>query len=248
MSSAPVPKLYLLNRNYSSWSLRAWLALEFTGFEYETVMLIVGTKEIPDFGFPAADALMRRAGPTSKVPALHIVTSKGHPQIVFESLAIIEFLAEDYPALWPTDRYERAYARSLASEMATSFSAVRNYGMNLREHRPFQPELFNNKVEKDILRLSSIWEELRVKAIENSKNQSKTDEGFLFGSFTALDAMYAPVMYRFRSYALASKVKGEHAQAYMRHMLEYGPMKEWESLAAKETEIIPSDEMPPISN
>jgi len=147
----------------------------------------------------------------------------------------------DYPSLWPADRFERAYARSLAAEMATSFFAVRNYAMSLRENRKFQPELFNEKAGKDIKRLSSIWQELRSKAIHN---KNKKDDGFLFGSFTALDAMYAPVMFRFRSYSLADKVEGEHAQAYMRHMLEFGPMKEWAELAAQETEIIPRDEMP----
>lgn len=149
--------------------------------------------------------------------------------------------AIDYPSLWPADRFERAYARSLAAEMATSFSAVRNYAMNLREHRKFQPELFNERVATDIKRLSGIWEELRSKAIQN---KDKKDEGFLFGSFTALDAMYAPIMFRFNSYDLASRVEGEHAQAYMRHMLEFGPMKEWAALAAQETEIIPRDELP----
>ncbi|GJJ68474.1 glutathione S-transferase [Entomortierella parvispora] len=239
--SSPVPKLYMLNRNYSSWSLRAWLAMRALNIELEPVMLIVGTKEIPDLGLPAANELMLRAGPTSKVPALHVEIAPGKTHIIFESLAIMEYLAEDYPSLWPADRYERAYARSLSSEMATGFFAVRNYAMNLREHRRFQPELFNERVAADIKRLSDIWEELRSKA---AQNKGKNDEGFLFGTFTALDAMYAPIMFRFNSYDLASKVEGEHAQAYMRHMLQYGPMKEWAALASQETEIIPRDELP----
>ena len=92
--SSHVPKLYMLNRNYSSWSLRAWLAMRALNVEFEPEVLLVGTKEIPDLGLPAADALMRRAGPTSKVPALHVATGSGQTHIVFETLAIIEYLAE----------------------------------------------------------------------------------------------------------------------------------------------------------
>ncbi|KAG0364603.1 glutathione S-transferase-like protein [Gamsiella multidivaricata] len=233
--------LYLLNRNYSSWSLRPWLAMRVLKIEFETVMLIVGTPEIPDLGLPAADELMRRAGPTSKVPALHVSKrAGGEKHIIFESIAIMEYLAEDYPQLWPSDRYERAYARSLSAEMATSFGAIRNYAMNLRERREFDPKFYNEKVEKDIYRLSSIWEGLRSKAVAKD-----SDEGYLFGRFTALDAMYAPVMFRLRSYGLRPKIQGKHAAAYVEHMLKNEYMREWEELASHETEIIPRDELYP---
>ncbi|KAG0052222.1 hypothetical protein BGZ83_002831 [Gryganskiella cystojenkinii] len=231
--------LFLLNRNYSSWSLRAWIAMRAFNLKFDIVMLMVGTKEIQDLGTPEADALMSRAGPTSKVPALHINDGKF---VVFETLAIIEFLAESVDGMWPKDHLDRAYARSLSCEMLTGFSAVRSYSMNLREHRPFQPELFTAQAEKEFSRLASIWEELRVKATKNCGD--KEDKGFLFGSFTALDAMYAPVMFRLRSYGLMEKITGEHARAYVNRMLEYEPLKEWEALAAKETEIIPRGEYP----
>ncbi|KAF9359349.1 hypothetical protein BGX26_012553 [Mortierella sp. AD094] len=237
-SSSNIPSLYLLNRNYSSWSLRAWLAMRAFKIESETVMLIVGTPEIPDLGIPAADKLMLTAGPTGKVPALHVKKESGEKHIVFETLAIIEYLAEDYPLIWPTERFDRAYARSLASEMATSFGPIRNYAMNIRERRAFDPELYNDKVEKDIRRLSGIWEDLRSKAATK-----EGDEGYLFGRFTALDAMYAPVMFRLRSYDLLPKVQGKHAAAYVERILSNEYVREWEELSKQEKEIIPRDEL-----
>jgi len=89
-----VPTLYILNRNYSSWSLRAWLAMRYLKIEFNTELLLLGTPEVPDMGTPAADALMRRAGPTAKVPALHVEKPNGEIHVVFESLAILEYLAE----------------------------------------------------------------------------------------------------------------------------------------------------------
>ncbi|KAF9996459.1 hypothetical protein BGZ65_007955, partial [Modicella reniformis] len=197
-SSAPI--LFVLNRNYSSWSLRAWLAMRHLKIDFETVLLLIGTPETPDLGLPETEELLSRAGPTAKAPSLHVANGSGGKHIIFETLAIMEYLAEDYPSLWPADRLERAYARSLASEMATSFGPIRNYAMNLRENWPFDPELYNNKVEKGIQRLSSIWEGLRSKA-----SVKEGDRGYLFGTFTALDAMYAPVMFRLRSYDLIPK-------------------------------------------
>ncbi|KAF9113248.1 hypothetical protein BGX27_001949 [Mortierella sp. AM989] len=237
-SSSKIPTLYLLNRTYSSWSLRAWLAMRAFKIEFETVMLIVGTPEITDLGTPEADKLMLTAGPTGKVPALHVSKESGEKHIVFESLAIIEYLAEDYPLLWPTDRFDRAYARSLASEMATSFGPIREYAMNLRERRAFDPKLYNEKVEKDIRRLSGIWEDLRSKAATK-----EGDDGYLFGRFTALDAMYAPVTFRLRSYGLLSKVQGKLAATYVDRMLDNEYMKEWVELSKHEKEVIPRDEL-----
>ncbi|KAF9582425.1 hypothetical protein BGW38_000223 [Lunasporangiospora selenospora] len=147
----------------------------------------------------------------------------------------------DYPSLWPEDRFDRAYARSLASEMATSFGAVRAYAMNIRQSYPFDPKFFTPKTDKELTRLSSIWEELRAKAVASGQK----DEGYLFGRFTALDAMYAPLMFRLLSYDLISRVTGSHAQRYVQHMLNSASMKEWEADSKKETAIIPSDELYP---
>lgn len=123
-----------------------------------------------------------------QVPALHIITPNGKTHIVFESLAIMEYLAEDHQHLWPTCKYERAHARSLASELATGFGPIHSYPMNIRAKYDFDQALYTAEVEKDLRRLSSIWEELRAKAVKN-----KADKGFLFSGFTVLDAMYAPL-------------------------------------------------------
>lgn len=112
--------------------------------------------------------------------------------------------------------------------------------MNLREKRPFDPAFYNDMVEKDIHRLSSIWEELRSKAVTK-----EDDKGYLFGNFTALDAMYAPVMFRVRTYDLIPKVQGKHALAYIYHMLNDKEMQDWEELASGETEYIPRNELYP---
>ncbi|KAI9232665.1 MAG: hypothetical protein BYD32DRAFT_466050 [Podila humilis] len=178
-----IPTLYVLNKNYSSWSLRAWLVLSALGIKFETVVLTVRMKDLPDF------------------PALHITKPNSETHIVFESLVIMEYLAEDHSHLWPACKYERAHARSLASEMATGFGPIRSYPMNIRAKYDFDQALYNAGVEKDLHRLSSIWEELRVKAVKN-----KADNGFLFGGLTALDAMYAPLAHWLTTYALVDKV------------------------------------------
>ena len=125
--------------------------------------------------------------------------------------------------------------------MATSFESVRNYSMSIRERRPFDANFYSDKVEKDLRRLSSIWEELREKAAAKGG-----DEGYLFGRFTAIDAMYAPVMFRLRSYDLASKIEGKHAKAYVQHILNNEYVKEWENMALQETEVIPRGEPYPL--
>ncbi|KAF9919960.1 hypothetical protein FBU30_010336 [Linnemannia zychae] len=237
--TSSVPTLYILNRNYSSWSLRPWLAMRVLKLDFNVELLLVGTPEIPDLGIPAADALMSRAGPSGKVPALHVKKPSGESHIVFESLAIMEFLYEDYPEIWPTDRYDRALARSLATEMATGFGAIRKYNMNIRAQFPFDPELYTSDTIKQLARVSSIWEDLRSKQIGK-----EGDKGFLFGRFTALDAMYAPLAFRVQSYSLFDKIQGEHAVAYLRHLLSMEEIQEWVELSKKEKEIIPSGEMP----
>lgn len=234
-----VPTLYILNRNYSTWSLRAWLVMRYFKLNFNLELLILGTPEIPDMGIPAADALMSRAGPTSKVPALHVEKPSGGHHIVFETLAIVEYLAEDYPEIWPTDRYDRALARSLAAEMATSFFGIRKYNMNIRGRYAFDPELYTADTIKQLARISSIWEDLRSKQVGK-----EGDKGYLFGRFTAIDAMYTPVAFRLKTYSLRDKIQGQHAQAYIQRLLDTEEVKEWVELSKKEKEVIPADEMP----
>ncbi|KAG0314372.1 Glutathione S-transferase 8 [Linnemannia gamsii] len=234
-----VPTLYILNRNYSSWSLRAWLVMRSFKLNFNIELLLLGTPEIPDMGIPAAAALMRRAGPTSKVPALHVEKPSGEIHIVFETLAILEYLAEDYPEIWPSDRYDRAFARSLAAEMATGFYGIRKYAMNIRGRYAFDPELYTEDTITQLARVSSIWEDLRSKQVGK-----EGDKGFLFGRFTAIDAMYTPLAFRLLTYSLRDKIQGKHAQAYVNHLLSTEEVKEWVDLSKKEKEVIPADEMP----
>lgn len=155
----------------------------------------------------------------------------------------MEYLAEEHPHLWPACKYERALARSLASEMATSFGPIRSYGMNIRAQYDFDPALWSDGVEKNLARLSSIWDELRSKAV---KNQA-TDKGFLFGGFTALDAMYAPLAHRLTTYSLRDKVQGEHARIYVQTLLDAPEMQEWTAAVKAEPWVVASDELYPIA-
>jgi len=205
---------------------------------FNVELLLLGTPEIPDMGIPAADAVMRRAGPTSKVPALHVEKPSGGNHIVFETLAILEYVAEDYPEIWPTDRYDRALARSLAAEMATGLSGIRKYHMNIRGRYAFDPEHYTEDTIKHLARVSSIWEDLRSKQVGK-----EGDKGFLFGRFTAIDAMYTPVAFRLQTYSLKDKIQGKHAQAYVNQLLNTEEVKEWVELSKKEKEVIPADEM-----
>ncbi|KAF9127741.1 hypothetical protein BGW39_005663 [Mortierella sp. 14UC] len=234
-----VPTLFILNRNYSSWSLRAWLAMRYLNVNFNTEVLWIGTPEVPDMNTPEAGVLLRQAGPTRKVPALHVQKPSGETHIVFESLAILEYLYEDYPELWPTDRYERALARSLASEMATGFAGIRKYHMNIRGRFAFDQELYTADTIKQLARVSSIWEDLRSKQVGK-----EDDKGFLFGQFTGLDSMYSPLVFRLRSYSLIDKIQGKHAIAYVHHLLNMPEVKEWEDLSKLEKWVIPEDEMP----
>ncbi|KAF9971664.1 hypothetical protein BGZ73_005295 [Actinomortierella ambigua] len=240
------PQLFVLNRNYSTWSLRGWLALRAAGVDFEVKMLKAGTPEVPDLGTPAWAALVTQAGPTGKVPCLHVTKPNGEKHIVFESVAILEYIAEDYPAMWPADRFERAYARSLASEMATSFGPIRDYSMNIRREYPFDPKLFTPAAEKSLRRLESIWTECRETVL--AKNNAAEDDGYLFGKFSFADVMYAPVVLRIKTFALKSQFKDALAIKYIETLTSNKYVQEWIALALQETEVIPSDEVYPADS
>ncbi|KAF9326607.1 hypothetical protein BG006_010001 [Podila minutissima] len=238
-----VPTLYILNRNYSSWSLRAWFAIRTLSIPVNVIPLIVGNKEIPDIRTKESDIFLAQAGGSGKVPSLHVRKPNGETHVVFESLAILEFLAEDHPSLWPADKFERAYARSLASEMATGFGHLRNFCFIVKADYPFKvaEHLYTPAAEKDLLRITGVWEELRSKAVQNKE----TDKGFLFGHLTALDSMYSPIIFRIRSYKLQDKIPFPLAKAYIEHMFNTPALQEWTKAALAETEILPSCEMFP---
>lgn len=209
------PTLIIANRNYSSWSLRAWLALEATGQPFDEVIIPLGrdntTEEI------------LRWSPTGRVPALH------HGEIrLWDSLAICEYLAETCPkaGLWPADPGARATARSVVAEMHSGFTALRSHmTMNLRASYPGVGR--EPGVEEDIARITAIWEECRTK--------HGAGGDLLFGSFTIADAFYAPVVSRFLTYGVSP---GGIAGEYMEAVWALPAMQDWAEKARAEKWIV----------
>lgn len=205
--------LVIGNKNYSSWSLRAWLALKQTGESFKEVRLSLHT---PEF-----EREIVKYSPSGKVPCLIDGDIR-----VWESLAIGEYLAEKFPKanLWPKDPKARAFARSVSNEMHAGFMALRkNLPMNIREQISKEIPI---DVQSDIDRITGIWREAR--------NQFGTSGPFLFGHFTVADSMYAPVATRFATY----NVKVDPiSQKYMDAILNLPAMKEWSAAAQKEIEV-----------
>ena len=209
--------LIIGNRNYSSWSLRGWLAAKLSGVAFET--------ELVRLSEPGSHSNLLRHSPAGKVPVL-----KNGGQVIWDSLAIIEYLAERSPSLWPTDVHARAVARSVTAEMHAGFSALRAHmPMNLRKPLPGKGRGLG--VAEDIARIITIWHDAR--------GQFGTDGPFLFGGYSAADAMYTPVASRFRTYDVDLD---PIAQAYADALLSWPNFLEWQEAALEEPWIIPEDE------
>lgn len=210
--------LTIANKNYSSWSFRPWIALTAAGIPFR--------EELIPFGPGATNPRFRELSPTGKVPVLH------HGQVrVWESLAIIEYVAELHPdaGLWPADRENRSLARSISMEMLSGFRALRSAcPMNLR--RPVKPIEVPEGVAGDVARIEAIWREMR----------ELSGGPFLFGAFSAADAMFAPVVNRFATYDL---VRDADTVAYMDAMRAHPAWRAWETAALAEPWIVPEDEV-----
>jgi glutathione S-transferase len=209
--------LYIANKNYSSWSLRPWIALTAAGVPFDEILI--------PFDFPAGNPKFREVSPTARVPVLHHGALR-----VWESLAIIEYVAELFPekGLWPEDRAERAVARSISMEMLAGFRAFRNAcPMNFR--RPKGKVSMAEGVMEDVARVETIWRELRA----------KSGGPFLFGSFSAADAMFAPVVNRFEVYDL---VNDADTLDYMTAMKSHPAWLSWQEAALAESWVVPEDE------
>jgi glutathione S-transferase len=199
-------QLVIGNKNYSSWSLRPWLAMKVLGIAFDEIRIHL-------YGSGSKERILQHS-PAGKVPIL-----KDDATLVWDSLAILEYLAERYPQLWPRERAERAKARSVSAEMHAGFAQLREHmSMNVRKRYPGKGR--TPEVEKDIARISEIW--------------ADATGPFLFGEFTAADAMYAPVVLRFRTYG----VEGPNRR-YMDAMLSLPAMREWIEAAEREPESIP---------
>ena len=208
----PRPLLVIGNKNYSSWSLRPWIAMKVLNVDFQEV-------RIPLYG-PGAKREILRYSPSGKVPCL-----VDGATLVWDSLAILEYLAEKHPPLWPNDPVERAAARSVCAEMHAGFPKLREHmSMNVRKRYPGKGR--TPEVLEEIERVVEIW--------------SKCTHPFLFGAFGAADAMYAPVVLRFRTYEVELPPA---CRAYADAVLALPAMREWIEAAQRETEVIPQFDM-----
>ena len=205
--------LHIGNKNYSSWSLRPWALMKTAGIPFRE-------ERLPLYQPQSRERLLAvsRAG---KVPCLH-----DNGTVVWDSLAIAEYLAERHEGIWPADATARAWARCASAEMHSGFARLRDeFGMNLRIATRKQP---SPQAAAEIARIVALWSE--------GRSRFGRDGDFLCGAFSAVDAFWCPVAFRFRSYGVAPD--GE-AGAYLRALLALPAMREWSEDAARETERIP---------
>jgi glutathione S-transferase len=208
--------IYLGNKNYSSWSLRPWLVLKQTTVAFNEVV-------IPLYQ-PTSRETVLKYSPSGRVPALR------HGDVtVWESLAICEYLAESFPTfdLWPKDPPARAVARAVSAEMHAGFRALREHlPMNVRSS--FPGRAIAPEAQADINRVMSIWRDCRARF-------GNTGGEFLFGNFSIADAMYAPVVTRFRTYRIELE---REAEAYCETIMALPAMQEWIVAARDEPMIV----------
>ena len=210
-------KLYIGNRNFSSWSLRGWLITKLSGEPFEEV-------DVPLTGMTPNPA-NRAFSPSGLVPCLH-----DGDIVVWDSMAIAGHLAERHPDMWPADRAARAWARAISAEMHAGFTALRSeMAMCVRERVDVRP--WSKALDTDIGRVVQIWEETR--------RRFGAGGAFLCGRFSIADCFYGPVAFRFRTYGVA--VDGV-ARAYLDALLGHPLMRQWEQAALAETTIIEADE------
>ncbi|MBS0385958.1 MAG: glutathione S-transferase family protein [Proteobacteria bacterium] len=206
------PVLYIGNKNYSSWSMRPWLALKWGGIAFEERVIPL---DVEGYGRSQIKEV-REVSPSGRVPALHV-----SGVAIYESLAICEWAAEQTPSLWPQDALVRAQARSAAAEMHAGFAALRrDMSMNIRrrlEHAPDWP----GDTRADLKQLESIWSNLL----------DRSGGPYLFGGRSIADAMFAPVATRLRTYAVEISPQ---AQAYCATILADAAFLEWERAAIAE--------------
>lgn len=210
--------LYIGDKNYSSWSLRPWLLLTVLGIEFEAKSVQVAGTGPNERHRPYSD--------NGLVPCLHDDDLQ-----IWETLAIIETLHEQHDGVWPQDRGARAHARSVSNEMHAGFNALRgampmNIKLKLRG-RDADPH-----VATDIARIATIWETARAKYGAHGP--------FLFGEFSAADAMFAPIVWRFETYNVSLS---DNASQYQRTMLALPAMRAWECDALAEGVVMAYDEL-----
>ncbi len=201
--------LYIANKNYSSWSLRPWVLMETLGIPFE--------ERLVPFGQGPGGHDFRRFSPNGKVPCLH-----DGQTVVWDSLAIVEYLAERHGGVWPSDAAARAFARSAAAEMHSGYAALRQAcsmtcGLRVRLHR------ISADLQRDLERLQEVWRD----------GLSRFGGPFLAGSkFGAVDAFFAPVAFRIQTYGLEL---GQPGKDYAARLLGLPAMQRWYEAALSET-------------
>jgi glutathione S-transferase len=212
--------LVIGNKNYSSWSFRPWLAMKVAGIAFEETVISLEAEDFKARVMAVSDA--------GKVPVL--IDGDTH---VWESLAILEYLAEKFPAaaLWPKDTAVRAHARAIASEMHAGFLPLRRH-LPMNTWRPVKVRLLDDGAKADVMRIDAIWSDCRAR--------HGTAGRFVFGAFSAADAMFAPVIWRFHTYAVDVSAP---ARAYMSAMMALPAWQEWREAARREPWVLPHDEV-----
>ncbi|HEY0149207.1 MAG TPA: glutathione S-transferase family protein [Allosphingosinicella sp.] len=218
-------KLIIGNKAYSSWSLRGWLAVKQSGLPFEEIT-------VPMFGeeWDRAREGQEFAPSGGKVPILWDGNA-----VIWDSLAIVEWLADrtDRTRFWPEDDAARGMARSMAAEMHSSYDNLRReYPMNLRSR--FEPREPSENVQAELARIFEIWAQARARHGGGGP--------YLFGTFGAVDIMFAPVITRFITYGVPVP---RFAAAYMEAMLHHPWLREWMEAAQEEPWVIEKYEEPP---
>ncbi|MEA2975618.1 MAG: glutathione S-transferase [Alphaproteobacteria bacterium] len=213
-------KLVIGNKNYSSWSLRPWIAMKVADIPFQEQVIPLYEADSP--------RQIRELSPAGKVPILIDDDIR-----VWESLAIIEYLADKFPdaKLWPSDAQARAHARVLAAEMHAGFSNLRRHcPMNVR--RPVKPRELTPEVLQDVKRIEEMWNDSRARFGKNGP--------FLCGAFGAVDAMYAPIVSRFHTYKIEG---GATARTYMDAVMALPAWTDWAAAARSEAWVLPHCEV-----
>jgi glutathione S-transferase len=204
--------LITANRNYSSWSLRPWLLMKGLGIAFDD--------RLEPFTKPANYDDFRAFSPTGQVPVL---LDEG--RTIYDSLGIALYLADRHEGVWPTDPDARAWAQCATAEMHSGFSALRNdCTMNVGVR--VKPKPMSDALKANVARIRELWEE----------GLSRFGGPYLAGAdFSAVDAFYAPVAYRVRTYGLDVGPKGSGAQAWVDHIIAHPAMQQWEAEALSES-------------
>ncbi len=212
-------KLIIGNKNYSSWSLRPWIGLKVAGIPFD--------EEVISLYEESSKAKILRHSPAGKVPILI-----DGDVTVWESLAILEYVAEKFPGfgLWPSDAAARAHARAISTEMHAGFVPLREE-CTMNFWRPPAKRALSASAQTNIARVQEIWTQARARYGAGGP--------FLFGKFSIADAMYAPVVQRFETYAIDVSAP---VKAYMQAMIALPAWAEWRRAALAEPWVIPKFE------